>query len=324
MKAPSRRASLGPSGFTLIELLVVIAIIAILIALLVPAVQKVREAASRTTCENNLRQIVLAAHNYHTDNKIFPDHSCRNDKFKLDERQTWLFQILPYLEKQDIYNAALTDPAFYKTPIATFLCPSDPRPLIDSISALYSAPGLPPAKYAMTSYLGICGRSIEDISLPGGDNGVIGCYRPVIIKGVQVRRSAKLKEISDGTSNTVMIGERPPGGSGHYRLPPADRDPMFWGWWCSYYDGDCTTWIKMVNWPNMTDQTGKPCPSVVYPRPGDLENDCDVNHLWSTHLGGAMFGFADGSIRFMEYSFGATILPKLATRNGDEPDGVLP
>src|SRR5436189_65320 len=123
---PSRRAfSRAPSGFTLIELLVVIAIIAILIALLVPAVQKVREAASRTTCENNLKQVLLATHNYHTAKGIFPEHSCLNDKGNPDERQTWLFQLLPYVEKQDLYQEAQTDPAKYKTPIATFLCPSD-------------------------------------------------------------------------------------------------------------------------------------------------------------------------------------------------------
>ena len=111
------------SAFTLIELLVVIAIIAILIALLVHAEKKVREAASRTTCVNNIKQVVLAAQNYHTAKNIFPEHSC------IDEIHVWMYDILPYIEKQDIYDAAARDPNYYKTPIPVYLCPSDPRPL---------------------------------------------------------------------------------------------------------------------------------------------------------------------------------------------------
>src|SRR4051794_36313455 len=137
------------SAFTLIELLVVIAIIAILIALLVPAVQKVREAASRTTCVNNMRQIVLAAHSFHQVKNIFPEHTC------VDELHVWMYDLLPYVEKKDVYDAAAKDTKYYKTPIPVFLCPSDPRPLSNLISALYSDPNLKePAKYAMTSYLG--------------------------------------------------------------------------------------------------------------------------------------------------------------------------
>jgi prepilin-type N-terminal cleavage/methylation domain-containing protein len=295
MKPFSFRDSSRRSAFTLIELLVVIAIIAILIALLVPAVQKVRESANRVSCENNLKQVLLATHAYHTAKGIFPEHTC------VDELHVWLYQILPYVEKKDIYDAAAKDSSYYKTPIGTFLCPSDPRPLQNAISTLYSDPRLPPAKYAMTSYLGIVGRDFSDKSL----------------------KSARLKEITDGTSNTAMIGERAPGGSGHY-LPAAQRDPMFWGWWCSFYDGDSTIWAKMPGWPNMADEKGKVCPAQVYHSPGNIANDCDVNHLWSPHLGGGFFGFADGSVRFVEYTAGATVLPKMATRNGGEADDVLP
>src|SRR5947207_15945421 len=98
-------------AFTLIELLVIIAIIAMLIALLVPAVQKVREAANRTTCENNMKQVALSLHSYHTTNRKFPPHTG-------EEYKCWMYQILPYIERKDIYDAAVTDRNQFKTSIA--------------------------------------------------------------------------------------------------------------------------------------------------------------------------------------------------------------
>jgi len=80
----------------------------------------------------------------------------------------------------------------------------------------------------------------------------------------------------------------------------------------------------MSQFPNSTDEKGKPCPSPAYLSPGDINNDCHVNHLWSPHPGGGMFAFADGSVRFLEYTVGATVLPKMATRDGGEADSSVP
>src|SRR2546425_3760889 len=95
-----------PSAFTLIELLVVIAIIAILIALLVPAVQKVREAAARTQCANNLKQIALAVHAYHDANKYFPVNSLITDQADnwIEKNWSWMARILPYIEQGNLYT----------------------------------------------------------------------------------------------------------------------------------------------------------------------------------------------------------------------------
>src|SRR3712207_6392352 len=132
------RKHLSRTGFTLIELLVVIAIIAILIALLVPAVQKVRDAAARAQCQNNLKQIGVALHNYHDANKTFPagGHSVPpaasiNDQDGLN----WAIEILPYIEQQALFNQydkakrnsdAANNPVCM-TPVPTYICPLDPN-----------------------------------------------------------------------------------------------------------------------------------------------------------------------------------------------------
>jgi prepilin-type N-terminal cleavage/methylation domain-containing protein/prepilin-type processing-associated H-X9-DG protein len=287
-------------AFTLVELLVVIAIIAVLIGLLVPAVQKIREAANRSVCENNLKQITLAAHNYHLVKKKFPPHNGAL-------QDCWLFQLLPYIEQNNTFAAAPANSALFDAPIKTFVCAADARNLSDP-----SATTIAGVKHAMTSYLGVVGRDYYDTlndTVP--DNGIIGCRQP----GSRRRSVSKISEITDGTSNTIMIGERPPGGGGD-----ASSDPLNWGWW-AYDDFDSLLWAVMPNGPNgpnAADGKGNPCPAVNYFSPGSIANDCDVNHFWSPHSGGGYFAFADGSVRFLDYSLGVLILPKLATRNGGE------
>src|SRR5262249_55910913 len=137
MPSPHVRPARAPRrGFTLIELLVVIAIIAILIGLLVPAVQKVREAAARTQCQNNLKQLGLALHGYHAVYKPLPAPRGTHVTGELfTEFRGWMCEILPHVEQGNLYAMMYTDPWFvgffatFNTPVPTYLCPADPRDL---------------------------------------------------------------------------------------------------------------------------------------------------------------------------------------------------
>jgi prepilin-type N-terminal cleavage/methylation domain-containing protein/prepilin-type processing-associated H-X9-DG protein len=291
-------------GFTLIELLVVIAIIAILIALLVPGVQKVREASTRTQCLNNMKQIGQALHNYHDVFGSFPLQ-------KHHRADCWMYKILPYIEQEDLFkqgqshDAAIYDAAWL-TIVGMYICPADPRGFGGGV---YIDEKL--GTYAMTSYLGVAGK----VSTDNPDSGVIAPYQQDAIKAYQLlddeptlHLAIKLTQILDGASNTVMVGERPP------------SPDNFWGWW-AYQDWDNFNWAIMdvayapYSWdPN----SGAPCPALSYFSPGDLINYCHSNHYWSFHYSGGNWLMCDGSVHFMDYSAGTTVIPQMATRNGGE------
>ncbi|HTU23110.1 MAG TPA: DUF1559 domain-containing protein [Gemmataceae bacterium] len=191
------------AAFTLIELLVVIAIIAILVGLLLPAVQKVREAASRMKCQNNLKQIGLALHGYHDANESLPPGYFASGPYvdgSIDTAPGWAWgaYILPFLEQQNLYNQYnLTLPvqnsAAIQTIVNTFLCPSDITPSTafavtgSSWSALCSV--------APSSYAACCGGGVSTTAATG--NGTF--YR---------NSHTRMTDITDGTSNTIFLEER--------------------------------------------------------------------------------------------------------------------
>ncbi len=191
-RRPNRR------GFTLIELLVVIAIIAVLIGLLLPAVQKVRSAAARLQCQNNLKQMGLALHAYHDANHQFPAAYTATG---FNSGPGWGLAVLPYLEQQNVAVQVATAPPAWNTTQAfssatngtqvtlkVFRCPSDPK--TDPTNREMGG-------FAVSNYRATCGSVTRPEYTPGGDYG-----------GVMYQNSkTTLTGVSDGTSNTLLVGE---------------------------------------------------------------------------------------------------------------------
>ena len=281
-------------GATLIELLVVIGILGVLLGLLLPAVQKVRSAAARLSCANNMKQHGLALHMYHDTSLALPAGvSGRTAQYPY---LGWQARILPFVERNDLWRITADSYAKDKFPFGTpphpnlaqvvplFTCPADGR--------LGTAQQSPTRLAAFTSYLGV--------------EGVDQLRRD----GMLYRDSAvRFTDVSDGSSNTVMVGERPP-------------DPLFQtGWWYAGAGQDGTGSCDMVL--GVAELNRDPYYFANCPQgpsrfgPGDLKTMCDTLHFWSFHNGGANFLFADGSVRFLSYG-GADMLPALATRAGGE------
>jgi prepilin-type N-terminal cleavage/methylation domain-containing protein/prepilin-type processing-associated H-X9-DG protein len=301
---PRRRA------FTLIELLVVIAIIAILIGLLLPAVQKVRSTAERLRCTNNLKQIGLALHTYHDQNGTFPPALTETTAARPKVEYpyiSWMARILPYVEQPAMYAQMQKDSAAQSNPwnptphkgLATVMhvykCPSDDREYI----ATRAQDGI---TVAFTAYLGVNGRNLNT------NDGILYWNSAV-----------KFLDVTDGTSNTVMVGERPP-----------SYDLVF-GWWyagAGQYDQtrgrntgstDVDLGTAEFDMKSTAYQANLNCPTGPYPfGPGTILNPCDQFHFWSLHSGGSNFLLGDGAVRFFTYD-AAPVMSALGTRAGGEP-----
>jgi prepilin-type N-terminal cleavage/methylation domain-containing protein len=279
------------SGFTLIELLVVIAIIAILIGLLLPAVQKVRAAAARVQCQNQMKQLGLAMHNYHGAYGYFPSprapaiYGWTSSVFT--DPGSWIVMLLPFLEQNALYNNYTANNAanygsWYGTKIKGILCPSDPYSGINPGSVANDD------GYGLTDYLGVTGSdNTVAVQESGPTNGIYDVSR--MLNGVQ------LVEILDGTSNTLMIGERPP------------SNDYYWGWW-AYSDWD--NFIGVNNLYVAADgyYSGCTSPGVYMPEPKGFGAPCG---------GGANWVYGDGSVHFLPYSAASITIP-MATRSGGE------
>jgi prepilin-type N-terminal cleavage/methylation domain-containing protein len=288
MPLPQTRRS---RGFTLIELLVVIAIIAILIGLLLPAVQKVREAAARASCANNLKQLGLALHNFHDTNQHLP--APRGNHLTttvFTEFRGWMCEVLPYVEQDSLARNMYTTPWFvgffanYSTPVKNYLCPSDSRNLLL----------VQPGNGALTSYLGVTG---SDNNVNAQFNGPTNGIFDVSSFGI------RLTDVTDGTSNTLMVGERP---------PSADLNLGWWG--ASDYD---TLLSTRQLYGDIFGAGGCVIPGLY--GPGRVNGPCngDDNHFWSFHTNGGNWLLGDGSVHFLPYGASAQTIP-LASRNGGE------
>jgi prepilin-type N-terminal cleavage/methylation domain-containing protein/prepilin-type processing-associated H-X9-DG protein len=296
MIRPSPDARLG---FTLIELLVVMGILSVLLGLLLSAVQQAREASARASCRNNLKQLALALHQYHdANNSLPPGHRSWSNPNHLPQ-SGWMLSILPYVEQASLYANALTayqadsipfhNPPHtgLSTPLPLFACVSDPRT---------PGPGISQRTHelvAFTSYLGVSGK---DYSTHDG----------VLYQNSRVR----FGDITDGLSNTLMLGERPP-----------SADLQF-GWWYAGVgqrgtgSADLVLGVREQNLQPIL--VGSTCGPGAYPYgPGQFNDPCAMFHFWSPHPGGANFVCADGSVHFVTYAANP-LLPALASRAGEE------
>jgi len=300
-------------GFTLVELLVVIAIIGVLVALLLPAVQAAREAARRSQCTNKQKQWALACHNFHDSYGEFPSNGHHGVWNVSSQGWSWMAQVLPYIEQPSLYDRTqagkytlrmdATVPGVgiaKETLLSTTRCPSD---VADDIVTDCANLG----RGAPTSYKGVAGANWawgdHNISNPGGDNNGLDRGNGILDRAMKNALNLnqrdrtflriKFAHVEDGTSNTFLLGESSNTFSSH---------TGFWG----YFNGATGTCAIPLN----------------YKKPnGDLwpRSDWPRNYSFhSYHPGGANFGLADGSVKFVPDTINIAVYRAMATRSGDE------
>lgn len=314
MKALNDRRTkvLSSRGFTLIELLVVIAIIGILVGLLLSAVQAVRESARRMQCQNNLKQIGLAIQTHHDSQGRFPSGGWGYRWVGMTERGFgrkqpggWIFQILPQLEQGNVFQMASGGPGVVEAnaarmlqqPLTIFHCPSR------------RGPGLYPyteADWPLRNCLPVSEAAKSDYAINGGDTSIDGGRGPDSLAMVDLREYEwpdlenangiafvgskwSLRDITDGTSNTLLVGEKymevGSVGQGY-----GDDQTMYLG-----DDADVRRWC-------------------MFPPVRDRRNFDDPDRFGGMHPAGCQFVFCDGSARPVPYTIDATVFRRLGNR----------
>jgi prepilin-type N-terminal cleavage/methylation domain-containing protein/prepilin-type processing-associated H-X9-DG protein len=340
------RGSFRRRGFTLIELLVVIAIIAVLIGLLLPAVQKVREAAARAKCTNNLKQIGLALHNYHDSNQRFPagyvdgntDPASTPDN-DVGPGWGWAAFLLPYVEQGSVYNQInFSQPVgtginaqVSQVQLPVFLCPSDAY--TQTVPVYDSSFTNPIAQVAPGNYLGCNGWAecfsnggLALVTDPGAGDGLDGPPPPNSV-GLFYRNSrTTFGSVADGLSNTIFVGER-----------SGDHAPGTWTG--AVAGGRCPAWMATQPFtPPYTPPAQAPTgPSGSAYDNADFGEALILAHTNATHLPsadfpifdpdtyysmhagrGANFLFGDGSVHFLTSGINPNVYQALGTIGGGE------
>jgi prepilin-type N-terminal cleavage/methylation domain-containing protein/prepilin-type processing-associated H-X9-DG protein len=350
---PSSPLSRRKRGFTLIELLVVIAIIAVLVALLLPAVQQAREAARRSSCKNNLKQLVLALHNYHDSAKAFPSGfiyalpgsttapTCQTTGGR--RGASWTVMILPMIDESPLYNTLNFNNNFaqyswfnggggtngdggpndvaWQLQMVKMQCPSDP----------YSISGTP-----HTDYFGCDGGGALTAATCNLGSG--GTGRAFFSNGILYQNSrVRIGDVTDGSSNTFLIGES------NYMLALGARGASapgdFWGWASGMRDSGGTSLPGIVsaaslpinsvllngqlaNGGNCDTAFGNGTIDPTFPAP-PAEQGIQSRTFGSFHSGGCHFGMADGSVQFVSANINLLTYYSLGIMNDGGPIGGL-
>ena len=321
-------------AFTLIELLVVNAIMAILIGLLLPAVQKVRDAAARLRCQNNLKQMGLAAHGYHDANGWLPPGVAQPGP---DGRTTGLFvELLPYLEQASVANRWNysnananygNDTTVAAIPIAMYVCPVagvDANPIRFGSEAR-----------GVVTYAGNAGTRAFP-SFRATNDGLFG------YSTASSRSAVRLTDVTDGLTNTLLIGERNIGDGAldSYQNAPLDETPYpplaslssFAAWagipGPNAGAGTLAGAGRPLNYSHPTPYIPPPPPDPpIYPPPPppkvpwatlSIREWDRISAYGSRHTGGVNFALGDGSVRFVRLSLDGLVLQQLSTRSGGE------
>ncbi|MEZ6137843.1 MAG: DUF1559 domain-containing protein [Pirellulaceae bacterium] len=327
-------------AFTLVELLVVIAIIGILVGLLLPAVQAAREAARRMQCSNNLKQIGLATHNYESAHKSFPMAWWLDipggTNIAAANARSWGTALLPFIEQTSLYNQydqrypamlelgpiAVANVEVIKVPLSFFHCPSAPYNATEIYLGDASGAGLPVTwEAACSDYIATTGvlGTFANVAYAGNAGGER--HGVLQVGGVYgSRRSSKMSQITDGTSNSILVAERTGGPDIYIGTKKAAAlnpylIPTNGGGWGDVLNGE--NWIGGALYPTAFDPNN-PLAYLV-------DGPCGINctnirgrSLHCFHTGGAHAALADASVQFMSANMDAYILAAFITRQKGE------
>jgi len=299
-------------GFTLIELLVVIAIIAVLIALLLPAVQQAREAARRSQCLNNLKQLGLALHNYHDNFNTFPPGwigVTRPAGADMDGLNGfgWGAHLLPYVDQGPLFNQLnfrascfdpVANPVSVRPALSVFRCPSDPSPDMWDIHD-EANPTAVLARLPSANYVGSFGTEGPEDICDAPPFPTAQCQSDGVFYHNSVTR---IRDLTDGTSNTLVIGEHR---TDTRSIITTAGEPEWHSTWVGYIAGGEEPAPRILG---VSDHT-----------PNHPSLHMDDFHSW--HTGGVHLLFGDGRVRFLTENIDTNLWKALATRNGGEMTG---